>query len=277
MRQISLVIWKGRCFGTREGGVERVASGYQDADNGGVFFWHTAVVGLCASDSSEVAVVFVIVMETSSSFQLGQKKLEGTCVDVAMDPVVLDNVNASTLVPTAVDDDNALPRGAAVTDMDVLVSPAVLKDVAFKPSEVAVVFLINEEDKLLDSATAEVLESIGVDDPASHQHTRSGITQRLELLNELVQSTSFTLTIDAVHYPQGHAGLRQGVFLTQSAATPFLLDKIDTIPVYGMMRRGILDNLIHRNRTDRPEGASRTLGVPTEGTARDETVSPPDV
>ena len=72
--------------------------------------------------------------------------LEGTCVDVAMNPVVLDNVNASTLVPTAVDDDNALPRGAAVTDMEVLVSPAVLKDVASNPSEVAVVFVINEED-----------------------------------------------------------------------------------------------------------------------------------
>ena len=89
--------------------------------------------------------------------------LEGTCVDVAMNPVVLDNVNASTLLLTAVDDDNALLLEAAGADVEVLASPAVLKDVTSDLSEVAVVFVIIDGDELLDSVTAEVLEGTGVD------------------------------------------------------------------------------------------------------------------
>jgi len=115
-------------------------------------------------------------------------------------------------------------------------------------------------------------------DPANHQHTRSGTTQRLVPLNDLVQSTSFTLTIYAIPYPQGHAGLRTGgLFLTPPAATPFMLNEMDTRPVYRMMHRGISENLIRRNRTERLEEASRTPGVSVEGTARGETASPPDV
>jgi len=57
--------------------------------------------------------------------------LEGTCVDVPMNPVVLDNVTASTLVLTAVDDDNVLLLEAAGADVEVLASPAVLEDVEF--------------------------------------------------------------------------------------------------------------------------------------------------
>ena len=91
--------------------------------------------------------------------------LGGTGVDVPMKPVVLDNVNASTLVLTAVDDDNALLLEAAHADVEVLASRAVLEDVASDSSEGAVVFVIIDRDELLDSATAEVLEGTCVDVP----------------------------------------------------------------------------------------------------------------
>jgi len=56
-----------------------------------------------------------------------------------------------------------------------------------------------------------------------------------------------------------------------------MLNEMDTRPVYRMMHRGISENLIRRNRTERLEEASRTPGVSVEGTARGETASPPDV
>ena len=57
--------------------------------------------------------------------------LVGTGVDFAMNPVVLDDVDASTLVLTAVADDDVLLLEAIDAEVEVLASPAVLEDVAF--------------------------------------------------------------------------------------------------------------------------------------------------
>jgi len=57
--------------------------------------------------------------------------LVGTGVDFAMNPVVLDDVDASTLVLTAVADDDVLLLEAVDAEAEVLASPAVLEDVAF--------------------------------------------------------------------------------------------------------------------------------------------------
>jgi len=65
-------------------------------------------------------------------------------------------------------------------------------------------------------------------DTDSHP-ARTGTSRRPELLNELRRSTSFTLTIYTIPYPQGHTGLQKSG--SPSTAAPFLLDKKDTIPV----------------------------------------------
>jgi len=57
--------------------------------------------------------------------------LVGTGVDVTMNPVVLDDVDASTPVQTAVADDGVLLLEAVDAEVEVLASPAVLEDVAF--------------------------------------------------------------------------------------------------------------------------------------------------
>jgi len=57
--------------------------------------------------------------------------LVGTGVVVAMNPVVLDDVDASTLVLTAVADDDLLLLEVVDADVEVLASPAVQEDVAF--------------------------------------------------------------------------------------------------------------------------------------------------
>ena len=57
--------------------------------------------------------------------------LVGTGVDVTMNPVVLDDVDASTPVLTAVADDGVLLLEAVDVEVEVLASPAVLEDVAF--------------------------------------------------------------------------------------------------------------------------------------------------
>jgi len=57
--------------------------------------------------------------------------LVGTSVDRAMDPVVLDDVNTSTLVLTAVADEDVLLLEAVDAEVEVLASSAVLEDVAF--------------------------------------------------------------------------------------------------------------------------------------------------
>ena len=49
---------------------------------GGGFFWHTAVVGLGTHDSSEGAVVFVIIDRDELLDSATAEVLEGTCVDV---------------------------------------------------------------------------------------------------------------------------------------------------------------------------------------------------
>jgi len=59
------------------------------------------------------------------------KVLVGTGVDVTMNPVVLDDVDASTPVLTAVADDGVLLLEAVDAEVEVLASPAVLEDVAF--------------------------------------------------------------------------------------------------------------------------------------------------
>jgi len=48
-----------------------------------------------------------------------------------VNPVVLDDVDASALVLTAVADDDVLLFAAFDTEEEVIVSPAVLEDVAF--------------------------------------------------------------------------------------------------------------------------------------------------
>jgi len=57
--------------------------------------------------------------------------LLGSGVDVAMNPVVLDDVDVNTLVLTAVADDDVLLLKAVDADVEVLAPPAVLEDVAF--------------------------------------------------------------------------------------------------------------------------------------------------
>jgi len=57
--------------------------------------------------------------------------LVGTGVDVAMNPVVLDNVDASTLVLTAVADDDLLLLEVDDADVEVLASPTGFEDVIF--------------------------------------------------------------------------------------------------------------------------------------------------
>jgi len=77
---------------------------------------------------------------------------------------------------------------------------------------------------------------------ATENHpARTGTSQRPELLNELVRSISFTLTIYTIPYPQGHTGLLRSE--NPSAADPFLLDKKDTTPVYRLMHQTFSDNL----------------------------------
>jgi len=77
-------------------------------------------------------------------------------------------------------------------------------------------------------------------DTDSHP-ARTGTSRRPELLNEVVRTTSFTLTIYTIPNPQGHTGLRKS--RNPSAAAPFLLDKKDTIPVYSLMHQTFSDNL----------------------------------
>ena len=57
--------------------------------------------------------------------------LVGTGVDVAMNPVVLDDVDASALVLTAVVAEDALLLEAVDAEVEVLASSAVLEHVAF--------------------------------------------------------------------------------------------------------------------------------------------------
>jgi len=57
--------------------------------------------------------------------------LVGTGVDVAMNPVVLDDVDASALVLTAVAAEDVLLLEAVDAEVEVLASPAMLEDVAF--------------------------------------------------------------------------------------------------------------------------------------------------
>jgi len=63
-------------------------------------------------------------------------------------------------------------------------------------------------------------------------------------LNELERSTSFTLTVYTIPYPQGHAGLqREG---NPPATTPFLFHKDDASPVYYLMHQTYSEDR-HRN------------------------------
>jgi len=69
-------------------------------------------------------------------------------------------------------------------------------------------------------------------DPKNHP-IRTGISQRSTLVNELERSTSFTLTVYTIPYPQGHQGLQcEG---NPPASTPFLFHKDDALPVYNLM------------------------------------------
>jgi len=104
--------------------------------------------------------------------------------------------------------------------------------------------------------------------PFSCQHSdnhpiKSGTAQRTELLTELIRSTSFTLTIYTVPYPQGHSGPQaNGHPLT---ATPFLFDRRDVTPVYQIMYQTFSDSLLHRQPTEASPDPQHTL-VATEVT-----------
>jgi len=79
-------------------------------------------------------------------------------------------------------------------------------------------------------------------DPKNHP-IRTGISQRSTLVNELERSTSFTLTVYTIPYPQGHKGLQcEG---NPPASTPFLFHKDEALPVYNLMHHTYSDD---RNR-----------------------------
>jgi len=100
--------------------------------------------------------------------------------------------------------------------------------------------------------------------PFSCQHSdnhpiKSGTAQRTELLTELIRSTSFTLTIYTVPYPQGHSGPQaNGHPLT---ATPFLFDRRDVTPVYQIMYQTFSDSLHHRQPTEASPDPQHTLAA----------------
>jgi len=76
-------------------------------------------------------------------------------------------------------------------------------------------------------------------DPKNHP-IRSGISQRSTLVDELERSTSFTLTVYTIPYPQGHQGLHcEG---NPPASTPFLFHKDDALPVYNLMHHTYSDD-----------------------------------
>jgi len=92
-------------------------------------------------------------------------------------------------------------------------------------------------------------------DPMSHPD-RTGISQRPEGLNELIQSTSFGLAIYTVPYPQGHSGPQShGNPLTSS---PFLFDKEDLSPVYTLMHQSFSDNRLMSKAAARTSVLSTT-------------------
>jgi len=101
--------------------------------------------------------------------------------------------------------------------------------------------------------------------PDSHP-ARSGIAQRPELLNELVRSTSLTLTIYTILYPQGHAGLQGSGH--PSVAIPFLFDRGDTSPVYRSMYQTFSVNLQDTQLTEassEPRHTPAALATVREG------------
>jgi len=109
-------------------------------------------------------------------------------------------------------------------------------------------------------------------DTDSHP-ARTGTSRRLELLNELVRGTSFTLTIYTIPYPQGHTGLRKSG--NPSAAAPFILDKKDTIPVYSLMHQTFSDNLLQYHSAEALTESRNTLTDPgTDGTGTTLTLPP---
>ena len=97
-----------------------------------------AVLGNAVSFSIEGPGVLVFtalaVLDVDGDELLDPARAEvllGSGVDVAMNPVVLDDVDVNTLVLTAVADDDVLLLKAVDADVEVLAPPAVLQDVAF--------------------------------------------------------------------------------------------------------------------------------------------------
>ena len=104
-------------------------------------------------------------------------------------------------------------------------------------------------------------------DPNSHPH-RTGTSQRPAGLQELIQSTSFGLTIYTVLYPQGHSGLRSHG--NPFAASPFFLDKTDLLPVYSLMHQSFSDNRL------KSHAAAGTSALPTTAPNGHQTVTDPN-
>jgi len=79
--------------------------------------------------------------------------LVGTCVDVAMNPVVLNDVDTSTPVPTAVADDDMLLLNTCVDGVGVAV--LVILEVLDDVNTAVVTALVAEDDVLLLEAAAD--------------------------------------------------------------------------------------------------------------------------
>jgi len=102
-------------------------------------------------------------------------------------------------------------------------------------------------------------------DPKNHP-IRTGISQRPTLVNELELSTSFTLTVYTIPYPQGHQGLQcEG---NPPASIPFLFHKDDALPVYYLMHQTYSDDR-HRHHI------SEALVIPNPAASDTEEIHKP--
>jgi len=88
-------------------------------------------------------------------------------------------------------------------------------------------------------------------DPKNHP-IRTGVSQRPTWVNELERSTSCTLTVYTIPYPQGHQGfLRVGNPL---ASTPFLFRREDALPVHNLMHHTYSKDRYRHHSSDIIEG-----------------------
>ena len=104
---------------------------------------------------------------------------------------------------------------------------------------------------------------------------KSGTAQRTELPTELIRSTSFTLTIYTVPYPQGHSGPQANEH--PLTATPFLFDRRDATPVYRLMYQTFSDSLHDRQPTEVSSEPQHTLAAMVVIREGDGSTPPPEL